>query len=84
MLNFREWFVINETKEEKALASELAGDALTDLSTVIPQGKNNTDKLLLLAAYYYSKVKNKEQIKTDMTDYIKYLNRDKMKFINVD
>ena len=84
MLNFKEWFVINEGKEEKALAAELAGDALTDLSTVIPQGKNNTDKLLLLAAYYYSKTKNKEQIKTDMTAYIGYLNKNRMPLITVD
>ena len=82
MLNFKEWFIINETKEEKALASELAGDALAALSTVIPQKDKNT--LLLLAAYYYSKVKDKDQIKTDMTAYIGYLNRDKMKMISVD
>ena len=86
MLNFREWFYFNEGKEEKALASELAGSSgvLTDLATVIPQNNKNADKLLLLAAYYYSKVKNKDQIKTDMTDYIGYLNRDKMELINVD
>ena len=84
MLNFKEWFVINETKEEKILASELAGTVLTDLSTVIPQNNKNADKLLLLAAYYYSLTKDKDQIKTDMTDYIGYLNRDKMKLINVE
>jgi ankyrin repeat protein len=84
MLNFREWLLINETKEEKALASELAGDALVDLSTVIPQNNKNADKLLLLAAYYYSQTKDKEQVKTDMTAYIGYLNRDKMKLITVD
>jgi len=84
MLNFREWFIINESKEEKALASELAGDALTALSTVIPQNDKNTDKLLLLAAYYYSKTKDLEQVKTDMTAYIGYLNKDKMKLITVD
>jgi hypothetical protein len=86
MLKFREWFVINENKEEKALASELAGDAsvITALSTVIPQKDKNADKLLLLAAYYYSKVKDIEQVKTDMTAYIGYLNRDKMKLINVE
>ena len=52
MLNFKEWFIINETKEEKALAAELAGDVLNDLSTVIPKNNKNADKLLLLAAYY--------------------------------
>jgi hypothetical protein len=86
MLKFKEWLLINEGKEEKILASELAGDpvVLTSLSEVIPQGKNNTDKLLLLAAYYYSKNKNIQQVKTDMTAYILYLNRNKMELINVD
>ena len=84
MLKFREWFAINETKEEKALASELAGDALTDLSTVIPKNDKNTDKLLLLAAYYYSKNKNIQQVKNDMTDYIKYLKNNRMPLITVD
>jgi ankyrin repeat protein len=84
MLNFREWFVINENREEKLLASELAGDALTDLSTVIPQNDKNTDKLLLLAAYYYIKNKNIQQVKTDMTDYIKYLKNNRMPLITVD
>ena len=82
MLNFKEWFIINETKEEKALASELAGDAFNALSTVIPQ--KDKDTLLLLAAYYYSQTKDLEQVKTDMKDYIGYLNRDKMKLISVD
>jgi ankyrin repeat protein len=84
MLNFKEWFIINETKEEKALASELAGDALAALSAVIPQNNKNADKLLLLAAYYYSQTKDLEQVKTDIKDYIGYLNRDKMKLISVD
>ena len=86
MLNFREWFVINENREEKLLALELTGDPsiITSLSEVIPKNDKNTDKLLLLAAYYYSKNKNIQQVKTDMTAYIGYLNRDKMKLINVD
>ena len=60
IMNFKEWFIINEGKEEKALALELAGDAsvLSSLSEVIPQNKKDTDPLLLLAAYYYSKNKN--------------------------
>ena len=84
MLNFKEWLLISETKEEKLLASELAGDALTDLSTVIPKNDKNTDKLLLLAAYYYSKNKNIQQVKTDMTDYIKYFKNNRMPLITVD
>jgi ankyrin repeat protein len=86
MHNFKEWFIINETKEEKALALELAGNAgiLTDLSKVIPQGKKDTDKLLLLAAYYYSKNKNLEEIKTEMSAYIGYVVENKMELITVD
>ena len=86
MLNFREWFVINENREEKLLALELAGDTsiITSLSEVIPQNDKNTDKLLLLAAYYYSKTKNLQQIKTDMTDYIKYLKNNRVTLITVD
>jgi len=86
MLNFREWLLINESKEEKTLASELAGSpsVVTSLSEVIPKNNKNTDKLLLLAAYYYSKTKDLEQVKTDMTAYIGYLNKDKMKMISVD
>jgi hypothetical protein len=86
MLNFREWFYFNEGREEKALASELADSpsVVTSLSEVIPKNDKNTDKLLLLAAYYYSQVKNLAQVKTDMKDYIGYLNRDKMKLISVD
>ena len=86
MNNFKQWFIINEDKEEKALALELAGsaDVLTDLSKVIPQGKKYTDKLLLLAAYYYSKNKNLEEIKTEMTAYIGYVVSNKMELITVD
>jgi len=84
MFNFREWFIINEGREEKLLAAQLAGDALTALSTVIPQNDKNTDKLLLLAAYYYSQVKDKEQVKTDMTDYIGYVKNNRMPLIAVD
>ena len=86
MNNFKQWFIINENKEEKALALELAGNAgvLTDLSKVIPQGKKETDKLLLLAAYYYSKNKNLEQIKNEMSAYIKYINDKRMQLISVD
>jgi hypothetical protein len=85
MHNFKQWFVINEGKEEKALALELAGNAgvLTDLSSIIPQGKKDTDKLLLLAAYYYSKNKNLEEIKTEMSAYIGYVVDNKMELITV-
>ena len=86
MNNFKEWFVINENKEEKALALELAGDidVINQLSSIIPQGKRDTDKLLLLAAYYYSKNKNLEEIKTEMSAYIGYVVENKMELITVD
>ena len=86
MNNFKQWFIINENKEEKALALELAGDidVINQLSSIIPKGKKYTDKLLLLAAYYYSKNKNLEEIKTEMTAYIGYVVDNKMELINVD
>ena len=86
MDNFKQWFIINEDKEEKDLALQLAGSAgiLTDLSKVIPQGKKETDKLLLLAAYYYNKNKNLEEIKTEMSAYIGYVGRIIMPLITVD
>jgi hypothetical protein len=86
MLNFREWFYFNEGREEKALASELAGSpsVVTSLSEVIPQNDKNTDKLLLLASYYFGKNKNLAELKTDMTDYIRYLKNNRMPLINVD
>jgi len=86
MLNFREWFYFNEGREEKALASELAGSpsVVTSLSEVIPQNDKNTDKLLLLASYYFGKNKNLAKLKTDMTDYIRYLKNNRMPLINVD
>jgi len=86
MLNFREWFFINEGKEEKLLASELAGgpSVVTALSEVIPKNDKNTDKLLLLAAYYFGQNKNLAELKTDMTDYIRYLKNNRMPLITVD
>ena len=85
MHNFKQWFIINENKEEKALALELAGDidVINQLSSIIPQGKKYTDKLLLLAAYYYSKNKNLEEIKTEMSAYIGYVVDNKMELITV-
>jgi len=86
MNNFKQWFIINENKEEKALALELAGDidVINQLSSIIPQGKKDTDKLLLLAAYYYSKNKNLEEIKTEMSAYIGYVANNRMELITVD
>lgn len=85
-MNFKSWFIIVESKEEKALALELAGNpsTLSSLSEVIPQGTKETDPLLLLSAYYYSKNKDVEQIKTDMRDYIGFLKNNRMSLIKVD
>jgi hypothetical protein len=54
------------------------------LSEVIPQDKKETDPLLLLAAYYYNKNSDLQQVKTDMSDYIGFLNNNRMPLIKVD
>lgn len=50
IMNFKEWFIIVEGKEEKALALELAGDAgvLSSLSEVIPKNQRK----LILCCYW--------------------------------
>jgi hypothetical protein len=86
-MNFKNWLVLTESKEEKALALELAGDqnTLNELQKVIkPKDKNIIDKLLVLAAYYYSKEKDLERIKKDIQDYIELLNNNTMKLMTVD
>ena len=86
-MNFKNWLVLTESKEEKALALELAGDQniLNELQKVIkPKDKNTIDKLLVLAAYYYNKEKDLERIKKDIQDYIELLNNNTMKLITVD
>jgi hypothetical protein len=86
-MNFKNWLVLTESKEEKALALELAGDqnTLNELQKVIkPKDKNTIDKLLVLAAYYYSEEKDLERIKKDIQDYIELLNNNTMKLITVD
>lgn len=85
-MNFKEWFIFNESKEEKELAKQLAGndETLTSLSEIIPKGKKETDPLLLLAAYYYNKNSDLQQIKNDMKDYIVLLNNNRMPLIKVD
>lgn len=82
-MQFREWLIITESKEEKALALELAGDALQELNSVIPQNQKDSDQLLLLAAYFYSKQKNLSQIKKDIQDYIALVKNNKMPLIKV-
>ena len=86
-MQFKNWLILTESKEEKALALELAGDEaiLNQLQSVIkPKDTNIVDKLLLLAAYYYNQTKNLNQIKRDIQDYIDLLNNKKMKLITVD
>jgi len=85
-MNFKEWFLIIESKEEKELALQLAGDQeiLQQLNNEIPQNQKDTDKLLLLAAYYYSQNNNLNQIKTDIKDYIALLKNNRIPLIMVD
>jgi len=82
-MHFKEWLLITESKEEKALALELAGDALQELNSVIPQNQKHSDPLLLLAAYFYNKQKNLTQIKKDIQDYIALVKNNKMPLIKV-
>ena len=86
-MNFKNWLLLTESKEEKALALELAGDQniLNELQKVIkPKDKNTIDKLLVLASYYYNKEKDLERIKKDIQDYIQLLNNNTMKLMTVD
>ena len=85
-MEFKQWFLINESKKQKELALELAGDTniLNQLNNEIPQGEKNTDSILLLAAYFYSKTKNINQIKIDIKDYIDHLDKNKMQLYDVD
>ena len=86
-MQFKKWLILTESKEEKALALELAGDeaVINQLQSVIkPKDTNIVDKLLLLASYYYNQTKNLNQIKRDIQDYIDLLNNKKMNLITVD
>jgi len=84
-MDFKSWLYIVESKEEKTLALELAGDQdnYNQLLSVIPQNQKESDPLLLLSAYYLSKSKNLEQIKKDIQDYIPLIKNNKMPLIKV-
>ena len=82
-MQFKEWFLFVESKEEKALALELAGDALQELNSVIPQNQKDTDPLLLLAAYFYNKEKDLKRIQKDIQDYLNLVKNQKMTLIKV-
>ncbi len=84
-MNFKLWFIITESKEEKALALELAGnqDNYNELLKVIPQNQKDSDPLLLLASYYLSQSKNINQTKRDIQNYIALLKNNKMPPIKV-
>jgi len=85
-MHFKRWFILTEAKEDKQLALELAdGDQniINELNTIIPQGRKETDQLTLLAAYYYSKHKNIEEIKREFSAYIRYYNNNRMPLITV-
>ena len=83
MLNFKEWFILNENEQEKALALQLAGsqENYNELEKVLPEKQKNT--LLLLAAYYLSQSKNLTRTKKDIQDYIQLLKNNKMPLIKV-
>ena len=85
-MHFKQWFILTEAKEDKQLALELAdGDQniINELNTIIPQGRKESDQLTLLAAYYYSKHKNIEDIKNELISYIGYYNNNRMPLITV-
>ena len=84
-MNFQEWFIITESKEEKALALELAGtqDNYNQLVQAIPQNQKESDPLLVLAAYYLNQSNNLNQTKQDIQDYIQLLKNNKMPLIKV-
>ena len=85
-MHFKQWFILTEAKEDKQLALELADgnqNIINELNTIIPQGRKETDQLTLLAAYYYSKHKNIEEIKNELISYIGYYNNNRMPLITV-
>jgi len=85
-MRFKQWFILTEAKEDKQLALELADgnqNIINELNTIIPQGRKETDQLTLLAAYYYSKHKNIEDIKNEFSAYVNYFNNNRMPLITV-
>jgi len=84
-MNFKEWFIITESKEEKTLALELAGNQenYNELNRVIPQNQKESDPLILLAAYYLSQSKNINQTKEYIQNYIQLTKNNKMPLIKV-
>lgn len=86
-MNFKNWLLLVEDAAEKALAKSLVGDDETvfnQLKSAIPEKQKQADKILILAAYYYSKEKDLERIKKDIKDYIELLNNNKMTLTAVD
>jgi len=85
-MHFKQWFILTEAKEDKQLALELADgnqNIINELNTIIPQGRKETDQLTLLAAYYYSKHKDIEEIKREFSAYISYHNNNRMPLITI-
>ena len=85
-MHFKQWFILTEAKEDKQLALELADgnqNIINELNTIIPQGRKETDQLTLLAAYYYSKHKDIEEIKNEFAAYVNYFNNNRMPLITV-
>lgn len=84
-MNFKNWFIITESKEEKTLALELAGNQenYNELNRVIPQNQKESDPLILLAAYYLSQSKNLNQTKEYIQNYIQLIKNNKTPLIKV-
>ena len=84
-MQFKKWFFFTESREEKTLAQELAGnDIVQKLNTVIPQDQKYTDAITLLGAYYHTQQPNIETLKKDISNYAELYKTNKMPLIKVD
>jgi len=74
-----------EGKAEKALAERVTGDirVVRQLSSMIPVS-NKSDKILVLASYFYSLNPQLEEIKSQLSSYLNLLKNNKMKVYEVD
>lgn len=81
-IDFKNWLIFVESKEEKDLALKLVGDdkILDQIKAVIPQNQKMSDPNLLLASYYYSvdTGKNINQLLRDFESYMRHVGRNKM------
>ena len=85
-MNFKQWFILIEAKEDKQLALELVGNdqnIIDEINEVVPQGRQDTDQLTLLAAYYFSKHQNIKEVLEEFKSYLLYYNNNRMKLYPV-